>query len=228
MHAEMKEKRETLLLSISAGFSSLGEGARLFLGDQHQMGNAVVMITSLAIGVYSARVAASVAGNHLAKLLGKPNLVRETSRKTPLQLLSRPSTMAFDSLDRVILDANLETRLSRIADSTKYTKMNGAYFRHVLLHGPPGTGKTMFAKRLAVHSGLDYAILTGGDIAPLGRDAVTEIHKLFDWARQSRRGLLLFIDEADAFLRKRATETISEDLRNAFNAFLYRVFREPF
>ncbi|EGB04171.1 hypothetical protein AURANDRAFT_33000, partial [Aureococcus anophagefferens] len=222
MHAEMKEKRETLLLSISAGFSSLGEGARLFLGDQHQMGNAVVMITSLAIGVYSARVAASVAGNHLAKLLGKPNLVRETSRKTPLQLLSRPSTMAFDSLDRVILDANLETRLSRIADSTKYTKINGAYFRHVLLHGPPGTGKTMFAKRLAVHSGLDYAILTGGDIAPLGRDAVTEIHKLFDWARQSRRGLLLFIDEADAFLRKRATETISEDLRNAFNAFLYR------
>ena len=38
----------------------------------------------------------------------------------------------------------------------------------------------------------------------------------------SRKGLLLFIDEADAFLRKRATETMSEDLRNAFNAFLYR------
>lgn len=50
---------------------------------------------------------------------------------------------------------------------------------------------------------------------------MTEVHKLFEWARTSRRGLLLFIDEADAFLRSRR-EATSEDLRNAFNAFLYR------
>jgi ATPase family AAA domain-containing protein 3A/B len=49
--------------------------------------------------------------------------------------------------------------------------------------------------------------MTGGDVAPLGRDAVTAIHKVFDWSQTSRRGLLLFIDEADAFLRKRATVT---------------------
>jgi ATPase family AAA domain-containing protein 3A/B len=83
-------------------------------------------------------------------------------------------------------------------------------------------GKTMFAKRLAEHSGMDYAILTGGDLAPLGRDGVTAIHKVFDWASTSRRGLLLFIDEADAFLRKRSSEHISEDLRAMLNAFLYR------
>lgn len=34
--------------------------------------------------------------------------------------------------------------------------------------------------------------------------------------------MLLFIDEADAFLRKRSGGVISEDLRNALNAFLYR------
>ena len=34
--------------------------------------------------------------------------------------------------------------------------------------------------------------------------------------------LLLFVDEADAFLRKRSTEHISEDLRATLNAFLYR------
>jgi hypothetical protein len=43
-------------------------------------------------------------------------------------------------------------------------------------------------------------------VAPLGRDAVTEIHKVFDWAETSKKGLLLFIDESDAFLRKRSTE----------------------
>lgn len=43
---------------------------------------------------------------------------------------------------------------------------------------PDVTGKTLFAKGLAQNSGLDYAILTGGDVAPLGKDAVTEIHKV--------------------------------------------------
>ncbi len=40
--------------------------------------------------------------------------------------------------------------------------------------------QTMFARSLAEHSGLDFAVFTGGDIAPLGRDAVTELHKLYD------------------------------------------------
>lgn len=48
--------------------------------------------------------------------------------------------------------------------------------------------------------GLDYAMMTGGDVAPLGSQAVTKIHQIFDWAKKSKKGLLLFIDEADAFL----------------------------
>lgn len=86
----------------------------------------------------------------------------------------------------------------------------------------------MFARNLARHSGLDYAVLTGGDIAPLGRDAVTELHKLFDWAQTSRKGLLLFVDEADAFLqsRERNLQSFSEDQRNALNAFLFRTGTE--
>ena len=95
-------------------------------------------------------------------------------------------------------------------------------YRNLLFYGPPGTGKTMFAKKLAMHSDMDYAILTGGDVAPMGRDGVTAVHKLFDWAETSKKGLILFVDEADAFLRKRSSETISEDLRSTLNAFLFR------
>lgn len=51
-----------------------------------------------------------------------------------------------------------------------------------------------------MYQGLDYALMTGGDVAPLGAQAVTKIHQMFDWAKKSDRGLLLFIDEADAFL----------------------------
>ena len=46
----------------------------------------------------------------------------------------------------------------------------------------------MFAKKLAMHGGMDYAVMTGGDVAPMGRDGVTAMHKVFDWAQTSRKG----------------------------------------
>ena len=64
----------------------------------------------------------------------------------------------------------------------------------------------MAAKRLARTAGLDYAIMSGGDVAPLGGKAVQQLHELFDWSERSRRGLLLFIDEADAFLGRRGAQ----------------------
>ena len=104
---------------------------------------------------------------------------------------------------------------------TANTRKHGAPFRHMLFYGPPGTGKTLAAKKLARTSGLDYAIMSGVDVAPLGGGAVTQLHKVFDWAETSKRGLLLFIDEADAFLGKRH-EGQSEGLRGTLNAMLYR------
>lgn len=64
--------------------------------------------------------------------------------------------------------------------------------------------------------------MSGGDVAPMGAEGVSAIHKLFDWSETSRKGVLLFIDEADAFLRKRTSEHISEQLRSSLNAFLFR------
>uniref|UniRef100_A0A4W5M521 ATPase family AAA domain containing 3A n=1 Tax=Hucho hucho TaxID=62062 RepID=A0A4W5M521_9TELE len=181
------------------------------------------------MGVYSARNATGVIGRYIEARLGKPSLVRETSRitvgeaikhpaKTTKRLRSRPQ----DALEGVVLSPSLEERVRDIAIATRNTRQNKGLYRNILMYGPPGTGKTLFAKKLALHSGMDYAIMTGGDVAPMGRDGVTAMHKVFDWASTSRRGLLLFVDEADAFLRKRSTETISEDLRSTLNAFLYR------
>ena len=41
---------------------------------------------------------------------------------------------------------------------------------------------------LARHSGMDYAIMTGGDVVPLGKEGVTAMHKVFDWANTSKKG----------------------------------------
>jgi len=142
--------------------------------------------------------------------------------KKPITTIRRFFSKAEDALRGVVLEPTLEERVRDIAIATKNTKNNKGVYRNVLLCGPPGTGKTLFSKKLAMHSGMDFAIMTGGDVAPMGRDGVTAIHKMFDWSNSSRRGLLLFIDEADAFLQKRSTNKISEDLRATLNAFLYR------
>uniref|UniRef100_A0A3Q2XIJ6 ATPase family AAA domain containing 3A n=1 Tax=Hippocampus comes TaxID=109280 RepID=A0A3Q2XIJ6_HIPCM len=189
----------------------------------------VAGLTLLAVGVYSARNATGVAGRYIEARLGKPSLVRETSRftvgeaiKHPIKTVKRLKSKPQDALEGVVLNPTLEERVRDVAIATRNTRQNNGLYRNILMYGPPGTGKTLFAKKLAMHSGMDYAIMTGGDVAPMGRDGVTAMHKVFDWANTSRRGLLLFVDEADAFLRKRSTEKISEDLRATLNAFLYR------
>jgi len=95
---------------------------------------------------------------------------------------------------------------------------------------------------------MDYAIMSGGDVGPLGEDAVNQLHGLFKWAATSKKGLLVlfifkynnsdnyydllqvFIDEADAFLSSRGTmgdiagNGVNEDphSRHALNALLYQ------
>ncbi|MGH0182875.1 UNVERIFIED_CONTAM: hypothetical protein FKN15_010646 [Acipenser sinensis] len=126
------------------------------------------------------------------------------------RLASKPQ----DALEGVVLNPMLEERVRDIAIATRNTQQNRGLYRNILMYGPPGTGKTLFAKKLAMHSGMDYAIMTGGDVAPMGRDGVTAMHKVFDWASSSRRGLCLCVLVFQ--------EKISEDLRATLNAFLYR------
>lgn len=233
---EAIEKRDTVLKAIKDGGKMLGDGLSSYLDDTEKLRNTALLLSGIAAGVYTTKTGAGVAGRFIEARLGKPSLVRETSRlsasalvKTPITAFQRITglgTAPQNAMKGIVLEEGLDNQLRKVAVSTAHTKKNRAPFRHLLLHGPPGTGKTMFARSLAQNSGLDFAVFTGGDIAPLGRDAVTELHKLFDWAKTSRKGLLLFVDEADAFLQSRETNRISEDQRNALNAFLFRTGTE--
>jgi len=126
------------------------------------------------------------------------------------------------------LPQELAERLEWTTNSLMSARQNGTPFRHLLLYGNPGTGKTLFARTLARESGMDYAIMSGGDVGPLGKDAVNELNKLFKWARTSRKGLILFIDEAEAFLRqgRGSTGGMGEHMRNVLSAFLHHTGTE--
>ncbi|CAI5442996.1 unnamed protein product [Caenorhabditis angaria] len=229
MKLHEEENRKTVIEKIKTSGELIGTGLNQFLNDKTKIASAVGGLTALAIGWYTAKRGTGVAARYIEARLGKPSLVRETSRLTPLEIAKHPirtvqllTRKTKDPLQGVVLAPALEKRLRDIAITTSNTRRNNGLFRNVMFYGPPGTGKTLFAKSLAQHSGLDYAILTGGDIAPLGRDGVSAIHKVFDWASKSRKGLIVFIDEADAFLQKRSKEGMSEDTRAALNAFLFR------
>ncbi|KAI5702511.1 hypothetical protein M8J76_010831 [Diaphorina citri] len=224
-----QEQRETILASIKTTANILGTGLNLLLTDWDKILATAGGLSLIALGIYTAKGATSISTKYIEARLGKPSLVRETSRfsliesvKHPINAVKNLKAKSGDVLSGVVLAPEMEERLRDIAIATKNTKHNKGIFRNILMYGPPGTGKTMFAKKLAHHSGMDYAIMTGGDVAPMGSSGVTAIHKVFDWASSSRKGLVLFIDEADAFLRKRSSETISESLRATLNAFLYR------
>lgn len=223
------EQRETVLQSIKTAGSILGAGFDAFISDWDKISATAAGLTLLALGVYTAKYGTGVTARFIEAHLGKPSLVRDTSRlsvfgtlRHPVQTVRKMFVNYEDSLQGIILRPSLEKRLQEVSKATANTKKNKGLYRNLLFYGPPGTGKTMFAKSLAKHSGMDYGIMTGGDIVPMGKEGVTAMHKVFDWAQTSRRGLLLFVDEADAFLRKRNQEKMSEDLRSTLNAFLYR------
>jgi ATPase family AAA domain-containing protein 3A/B len=233
-----QEETKKAVESINAVFGHLGNAARDVLADKEKAAALVVGATALALGVYGARESARVGGRVVDRWLGTPKLVRETSRVSLLQpgkalaaaarrLTSggagakKPAEAVRKDFGDIVLPPALHDQVRSLAAAAANTKRHGAPYRHMLFYGPPGTGKTMAAKRLAQTSGMDYAILSGGDVAPLGGGAVTQLHETFDWAERTRRGLLLFVDEADAFLGRRS-DAMSEGLRGALNATLYR------
>lgn len=230
LQQRLEADRVKLMQALQATFDNLGQGATVLLSDKEKLTKFVGGFVALAAGIYLSREAIRIIGKLIEQRLGKPSLVRETSRTSGLWGFFR-SLLSFmhkngkgnAELADVVLRASLEMRVFELAKSTRNAKLHGAPYRHLLLYGPPGTGKTMVAKRLARCSGMDYAILSGGDVGPLGSDAVTELHALFHWANSSPRGVLIFIDEAEAFLGCRATRKthMSEAMRNALNALLY-------
>ncbi|CAO2830466.1 unnamed protein product [Amaranthus hypochondriacus] len=232
-------EKEKWLAAINTTFSHIEGGVKELFNDRKKLYMTVGGVTALAAGVYTTREGAKVGWSYINRILGQPSLIRESSMsKFPWSVLaSRGKQNMFSQalaagtakastlrsgFDNVVLHPSLQRRIEQLARATANTKAHEAPFRNMLFYGPPGTGKTLVAREIARKSGLDYAMMTGGDVAPLGSQAVTKIHEIFDWAKNSKKGLLLFIDEADAFLCERNSVYMSEAQRSALNALLYR------
>ncbi|KAF6816154.1 hypothetical protein CMUS01_12327 [Colletotrichum musicola] len=89
----------------------------------------------------------------------------------------------------------------------------------ILLHGPPGVGKTLTAETVALATGKPLLSVTTAEIGIEPKEAERNLTEIFQHA--SRWEAVLLIDEADVFLEERkGTKDIQ---RNSLVAVLLRV-----
>ena len=142
---EASERRDTVLKAIQDGGKLVGEGISSYLDDADKLRNTALTVTGIAVGIYAARTSIGVVGRFVEARLGKPSLIRETSRFSAAQWVRQPvsSTKRLlgvgiheqDAMKGIVLEESLDAQLRKIAVSTAHTKKNRAPFRHLLLHG---------------------------------------------------------------------------------------------
>ena len=234
MRQKAQERRETQRQALVTGIGMVGQQLSGFFQNPKLVAKVAYSSMAIFMAFFGTRFAFQFLGMRLMARFGKPQLIRETSKLYSNNYVTLPFLWAQkrilmsmkrteqDLLKGVILEKRLQEQIREISYAVLNRRQHYAPCKNMMFYGPPGTGKTLFAKKLAMQSGLEYAVMVGSDIAPLGKDAVTELNRIFDWAENQPNGMILFIDEADAFLRNRSDHEMSEEMRHTINSFLYR------
>jgi ATPase family AAA domain-containing protein 3A/B len=191
------ERRLTAKDIATVGFLMAGQGFKEFINDKYMLIRVIMTLTGAYVFGYACKSSINLCNKYISNRLLTPKLIRETSRipinrfyRYPIKFYNRHfNRNRNDIMEGIILKPELENQLRIISNAIINRKKHYAPFRNLLFHGPPGTGKTLFVKQLAQRSGLDFAILTGADVAPLSSLAVHELHKIFDWAETSKNGI---------------------------------------
>jgi cell division protease FtsH len=91
----------------------------------------------------------------------------------------------------------------------------------IMLHGDPGTGKTLLAKALAGEAGLPFYATSGSDFVEkfVGVGA-SRVRELFAKARRHEEGAVIFIDEIDAVGRSRSAGDGNAEREQTLNQIL--------
>lgn len=116
--------------------------------------------------------------------------------------------------------------LEFIQTPEKFALLGARIPRGVLLHGMPGTGKTLLARALAGEAGVPFFAVNGADFVEMyvGVGA-SRVRSLFQKARKAGRAVIFF-DEIDAIGKKRTNQ--NDEREQTLNALLSEMsgFRE--
>jgi cell division protease FtsH len=99
------------------------------------------------------------------------------------------------------------SRRDQLTDADEISRMEDLIPRGMILWGPPGTGKTFFAKAMAAALGAAITIVSGPELkSKWVGESEDNLRQIFRRARQSAPAIIVF-DELDSFASARGTYT---------------------
>src|SRR5918912_956243 len=120
----------------------------------------------------------------------------------------------MDELKQEVRDS-VGLMLEHPEDAERY----GIEWNGILLHGPPGVGKTFFAEAIAGEYGMNFIHVSTGDlVAGIQGQSAQNIDKAFDTALDNLP-CVLFFDEFDSVARRRS-DTPDQESRRTVNQLL--------
>jgi len=156
-----------------------------------------------------------------------PDLADKTTLVGPATQLWRFifDTEVFNTtLDDVVLNPALTEKFKNYVESTRNIIENGGHLRHLLLPGPPGTGKTTLGLAIAGELGIDAVYFNAGKLRNCPLDiSLRRLDQLFKNAEHSGKPLLIIIDESEVIFKHRDSKDLSEDTKMVQNAIMARL-----
>jgi len=156
---------------------------------------------------------------HLRVILGfHPIILRETINYPSVSLQSKETVI--HNIDAAVNELILPKEIkSRLQDIARIRFQSNEPCSPILFHGPDG--KRMAAMMLAKSIGVNFAHVCGQDVITTGQEGVTQLSTLFAWTKLCSDGVLLFIDDADAFLPH--SINIRDDNKNVPSTFIFNM-----
>jgi proteasome regulatory subunit len=143
----------------------------------------------------------------------KQILEAETDSRAQAMQVERSPDVTYDDI------GGLEEEMVEVREAVEEPLLNAQQFKDVgieppsgvLLHGPPGTGKTMLAKAVANETDATFIKMAGSELVRkfIGEGARL-VRDLFELASE-RQPAIIFIDEIDAIAATRTESKTSGD-----------------
>ena len=161
--------------------------------------------TAILVGQIGLRLVGAYFDAYLQHIMGKPKLAIEYKFDNWTSSLSNLIRAPFKVAHRVlyglppeppkpIFKEEIQKQIDRIQNNTRNVCKNKGTFTNLLLYGPPGTGKTMVSREIAMSAGMNYIMMSGGDLAQYIKrgEHVSEFNRLFNRVKGSSKPTIIF------------------------------------